>query len=469
MDKENLQEEKKTYYKKCEYCGANLDPGEICDCKKEKPEVKLEEKSQKKTKKTTVKEEEKPEPREGQDDNGRYILTDSGKKVYPDDHSLDESSKGMSAKEMKNDLDSYKKIKENKEKAGMKISDEEEKFLQGKEREYNDQVAHEKAFDEYVQKRKERLNSAYVPYLRSLNTILEATEDRAKYLNHLNKYKELNESVLDPINKERCPDVFKNDKMIPSVRKFILDIINEFKKQVNFDFKIRRILMIGSSTGYQYSSNSDIDINFETDMTDDQVSQIWKIIPKGTLLPGTKKPVNVFLLKKGEEYNFDHAENVYDIINDKWLKKADKTHAQVPYSYVRDLSLFFMNGCELAISKYNRDVKEAKEYMSLDPNTMEISEKEKADAINRKIIELRNDVDAMRMAHHVIRSFSKEGFAGMPFRVNIEMVNQGDPRYAINNLIYKMCDRFGYFEKLDNAVEEGYKLIEELEKENDAN
>ena len=57
----------------------------------------------------------------------------------------------------------------------------------------------------------------------------------------------------------------------------------------------------------------------------------------------------------------------------------------------------------------------------------------------------------------------------MPFRVNIEMVNQGDPRYAINNLIYKMCDRFGYFEKLDNAVEEGYKLIEELEKENDAN
>ena len=120
---------------------------------------------------------------------------------------------------MKNDLDSYKKIKENKEKAGMKISDEEEKFLQGKEREYNDQVAHEKAFDEYVQKRKERLNSAYIPYLRSLNTILESTEDRAKYLNHLNKYKELNESVLDPINKERCPDVFKNDKMIPSVRK----------------------------------------------------------------------------------------------------------------------------------------------------------------------------------------------------------------------------------------------------------
>lgn len=26
---------KKTYYKVCEYCGAHLDPGEKCDCRKE--------------------------------------------------------------------------------------------------------------------------------------------------------------------------------------------------------------------------------------------------------------------------------------------------------------------------------------------------------------------------------------------------------------------------------------------------
>lgn len=27
---------KRTYYHTCEYCGANLDPNELCDCMKEK-------------------------------------------------------------------------------------------------------------------------------------------------------------------------------------------------------------------------------------------------------------------------------------------------------------------------------------------------------------------------------------------------------------------------------------------------
>jgi hypothetical protein len=32
---ESMKEVRETYYWKCPYCGANLDPGESCDCKKE--------------------------------------------------------------------------------------------------------------------------------------------------------------------------------------------------------------------------------------------------------------------------------------------------------------------------------------------------------------------------------------------------------------------------------------------------
>jgi len=31
---------KRTYYHTCEYCGANLDPGEICDCIKKENSYK---------------------------------------------------------------------------------------------------------------------------------------------------------------------------------------------------------------------------------------------------------------------------------------------------------------------------------------------------------------------------------------------------------------------------------------------
>ncbi len=31
---------KKTYYNTCEHCGARLDPGERCDCRKAKAEIR---------------------------------------------------------------------------------------------------------------------------------------------------------------------------------------------------------------------------------------------------------------------------------------------------------------------------------------------------------------------------------------------------------------------------------------------
>lgn len=34
--------EKMSYYRTCPYCGANLDPGEVCDCRREKGDDEME-------------------------------------------------------------------------------------------------------------------------------------------------------------------------------------------------------------------------------------------------------------------------------------------------------------------------------------------------------------------------------------------------------------------------------------------
>ena len=303
----------------------------------------------------------------------------------------------------------------------------------------------------------------FLPFISGLHDILESSRDRKYFLNYLKEYKLLSESVLDPINKERCSDIFKGDKMLPKVRSFILEIVNDFKKQINFPINIKNIYMIGSSTGYQYTITSDIDLEIETDLDQKKFNQIFKIIPKGVILPGTERPFNIFILKNGEKYDFDKAENVYDVMENKFVKISDKIKSTVPYQYIKDLSTFFMNGCELALNKFDRDVQEMKEYLRLDPETMDISENEKHEAITRKLVDLRNDVDVVKMAHHVLFAFEKEGYEDMPFKVNIELPEKGDPRYSVNNLVYKMVDKFGYLERLDAASKEGRKLIQEVE------
>lgn len=273
---------------------------------------------------------------------------------------------------------------------------------------------------------------------------------------------ELTESVLDPVNKERCPEVFENDIMREDVRKFILGIIEDAKSKIPFKFDLLNVLMVGSSTGYQYALTSDIDIEIETNIPEKKKWDAIKNTPKGIMLPDTQKPINIFFMFDGQKYDFKNAENVYDVLNNKWLKKSDKTNFKVPYNYIKDLSMFFMNGCDLALSKYEQDKREFEEYLSLDPETQEISEKEKWEAVDRKIIDIKNDADLLKMAHHVIFAFEKEGYEDMPFKVNIEMKND-DPRYSVNNLVYKMIDRFGYLEKMDSKAKEARELIKQNE------
>ena len=273
------------------------------------------------------------------------------------------------------------------------------------------------------------------------------------------------ESVLDPINKIRCPEIFdKNDVMRPKVRSFINNMVDKFKEHVNFPLNIRNIYMIGSSTGYQYSLTSDIDIEIELGIEAKQKWDIIPIVPKGTFLPGTQKPLNIFILCKDETYDFDKAENVYDIINNKWLKKTDKKDLEIPYQYIRDLASFFMNGCDLSISNYEKDIRELDEYIALDPEKQEISVKEKFEAIDRKLIDVKNDVDQMKMAHHVIFAFENEGYEGNPFKISIQGIDDPDPRYSINNLVYKMLDKHGYNDKMKDIVKYGSAKVKEVEK-----
>ena len=49
------------------------------------------------------------------------------------------------------------------------------------------------------------------------------------------------------------------------------------------------------------------------------------------------------------------------------LKKTEKGEYEVPYSYILELSEFFMNAFDLSISQFDRAKHEYKTYLALDP------------------------------------------------------------------------------------------------------
>ena len=75
------------------------------------------------------------------------------------------------------------------------------------------------------------------------------------------------------------------------------------------------------------------------------------------------------------------------------------------------------------------------------------------DDLNEKISarkeEIRADLDAISVAHHLIRAFRVEAFKE-DYEPNflIDIKTNGNPNKSLNNLIYKEFERLGFFDKL---------------------
>lgn len=287
----------------------------------------------------------------------------------------------------------------------------------------------------------------------------------------------LNESILDPIRKTRCEDLFDNVKSKnPSLKKevidYIISIANKFLQDINKpNAKILELFMVGSSLGFQYRDDSDFDVDMRVDIKKSELNGLFSKTPKNILYPNTAHPINFYLLAADDpEYNFDkQAENAYDILNNKWIKQSKLTNSSsIPHAYVRKVSEFIMDGMTLQIQRAERDIREITQYINLDPNVVAISENEKDEAISSKINDLLTDSDALALAHHFMFKLDQEGFEGNPLSVSIDYIAD-NAHYSMNNLIYKYIDSFKYYEKIETLRKEIRNIIQKAKEAIKAN
>lgn len=271
----------------------------------------------------------------------------------------------------------------------------------------------------------------------------------------------LNENILDPVCETRNKELFLSpdyQTLQTKVKNAILDPIYKWLEKMGYPYEehVRSVHIIGSSIGWQYTDVSDIDVSIETDIPDSTIKQIWKLLPNGNLL--NKHPINYYLTTDLTDVN--NSENAYDVLQDTWVKKQNKEDLKkhIPFSYVMEIAKFFLSGVDDRIQEYEADKIEL-DYLKAAGKDDGIEEQEKAELIARKETELKADLDAINVAHQMLKAFRWQAFQGdNPTGLIIDIKTKANG--SINNLIYKMTmDKMGYEEKLKKYEDLREKML----------
>lgn len=276
----------------------------------------------------------------------------------------------------------------------------------------------------------------------------------------------LKESILDIPQKEYAKGIIEDDKLTDEVRRQILSTIKNWKDQINFKFNIKKIEVKGSLLSKRYNDTTDLDVSVYTDMSSDQRDSIIDITPRGLniLVNGkeTSHPLDFYILADSENTAEKNVDNLYDVVNNKWIKKTEEYENEIPFDYLVRTCNFFINGCVVALTNYNNDKAQYLYYMSLDPEIQEISQEEKDEALANQKQKLQADLDALKIALHMISSFRKEAYTDEDHVMNLSIeISSDNPHNTINEQLQKILEKFGIREDLRKAVKDCEKLLEE--------
>ena len=280
----------------------------------------------------------------------------------------------------------------------------------------------------------------------------------------------IKESILDPVKNKLEPAVWANEKLKQNVKKEIIDKFNKWLKNFT-DLTAKEFYFLGSTTGYQYAKDSDLDINVVIPgLSDAKKNELFKILPNGNNLTGTEHPINYYI--GSEKPSFKDVGPVYDINDDKWIiKPSVEEGVNKNFKAVSEISRFFVSGVNIAIQEYEQDVRTYETYKEILDNTKNESEKKEIELfLKLKLEEIINDLDGIYIAKHMLRSLRKEAFGEIKnpdgdIEVYTE-IKVNNKNTSINNLIYKYSEKLGMFSRIEKIMDEGKKWKELRDKNN---
>ncbi len=289
-------------------------------------------------------------------------------------------------------------------------------------------------------------------------------------MNGLKEYLNLKESILDPIQEKLSPDLWDdNSKLKRTVKTHIVKRFETWLKSATSK-KPKKMFILGSMCGFQYTGTSDIDVNIVLEVSDEERNEIvGKMIEElnGKNLPGTSHPVNYFI---STEYKpaWKTDGPLYDLMRDTWVSKPkveEQKGVVSNFKAVTEIARFFIAGLDLMISEYYSDVAAYENYKEYLSNAKTDDDKKDLQSlVNIKLQEIVADIDGVFIAKHMVWALRKEAFEkGEGLEINTKIDIRDSTNNSINNLIYKYVEKLGYFDKIKKIMDESDKWNKELQ------
>ena len=265
---------------------------------------------------------------------------------------------------------------------------------------------------------------------------------------------DLLESIIDLPRKDYSRTVFDNydtEKPVlkPVVKKMIEDQIREFNKIA----PVMKYRLIGSILTKRYRKDADLDINVLFDVADEDKEAMSEKLRdmvrevNGKNVPGSVHPVNYFVIVDRSIYDKANkmADDVFDIVHDRFEKRTQSKPFDIE-DYMKEFRAR-VEKIDIAKGEFKRDLVDYKELVELDDDDIE----NLRDRIQGKIKELEDDINTLIDMKDDALDKRKSGFEG-------EMSPEDIKKYGVrnrlpNNVIYKMLEKYYYFEFINKLKE----------------
>jgi len=276
----------------------------------------------------------------------------------------------------------------------------------------------------------------------------------------------IEESVVDFEKKDLNPALWHGKKLKKEASSQIWKAIRDVLKEASIDEeRLTAIMIEGSNLTYYYNKYTDIDIHlYIEDVTEEEEEKLSDPInsfnKEGNVIKGTKNNLELYLMDETQLKRLSGPR--YDFLESKWLSDPEKINVPAEtYKAAVEIALTFARDLDLAVGELKRDIIE---YIALETEiedmlNVDIKKLEKTKQF--KVDEIKADMEALAIKEQSIkdmrrRAYSEE-YESKEETLYYIKAGDADRSYTLNNMIFKILQRFGYVDPLKMLKYDVYK------------
>jgi len=277
----------------------------------------------------------------------------------------------------------------------------------------------------------------------------------------------IKESIIDIPRQRYAPSVFddadtNNPKLKQSVRDIILNQIDKFQEK----YPVKKYSLIGSILTKRYRDDADLDMNILFDVPEKDREEVRKELASslrsinGKLIPGTKHPINYYVITDPElkKKNDAMADGVYDIDENEFVRRPTEDTFD-PEKYEADFQKK-VKEIDVVKGELARDLIDYEELKGL--STDDVLNLQ--DKINSKLEEIEDSIEVLvDIGDDVV----KQRQSAFNDDMTPEEIRQFGKKHKLpKNIIYKYLEKYHYlkfYRKCKEILEDGKVTDDEID------